>query len=135
EAVYLLERADAPPFGGIRDIRPYLDRALVGALLQPQELLDIAETVGGVQRLGTYIRQKCKPESVLYDLGTGLGTHKRLETEIRRCISDEAQVKDSASPALAKMRSQMRTIQSRIRTRIESIMREAEAKKYLQEAL
>lgn len=135
EAVRLLELADAPPFGGIRDIRPYVERAEVGALLQPQELLNIADTVAGVRRLAGYIRSKCQPEGVLADVGAGLGSHKALEDAIRRCIGSEAQVKDDASPALARIRSQIRTTQSRIRTRMESVLREADSRNYLQEGL
>lgn len=135
EAVRLLETGEPAPFGGIRDIRPSVDRAERGALLQPQELLEIADTVSGVRRLASYIRSKCDAESVLADLGAGLGSHQALEDEIRRCIGTEAQVKDEASPALAKLRAQMRTTQSRIRNKLESVLREADARGYLQEPI
>lgn len=135
EAVRLLATGEPPPFGGIRDVRPHVERAEVGALLHPQELLDIADTIAGIRRLASFIRQKCEREGILADIGSSLGTHTALEEAIRRCIGSEAQVKDEASPTLAKLRAQIRTTQSRLRTKMDSLLREAEAKGFLQEPI
>lgn len=135
EAVAILEAGEAPPLGGLSDIRPYVDRAFRQATLQPQELLDIADTVAGAQRLARFVRQKASPEGVLADVAAGIGDHRALEAEIRRCIGEEGQVRDQASPKLARLRAEIRALQGRIRSRIESIMREADAKRYLQDAI
>ena len=135
EAVRLLETGEPAPFGGIRDIRPYCGP---GGTRRPAAAPRTFGDRGhrfGVRRLAGYIRSKCDAESVLADLGAGLGSHQALEDEIRRCIGTEAQVKDEASPALAKLRAQMRTTQSRIRNKLESVLREADARGYLQEPI
>lgn len=135
EAYAVLVDGEEPPFGGLRDIRPYLQRAQMRSILQPQELLDIAFTVAGARRLAAFIRQKSEPDGVLQDIAIGISPHKEIEQEIARCISTEGQVRDQASPALKRARSGIRGLQGRIRTKIESVMREADGRRHLQEAI
>lgn len=135
EAVTILEEGEAPPFGGLRDIRPYVAKAQRRGVLGPQELTDIADTISGAWRLASFMRKKARPEGVLADIAAAIQSHRTLEQEIGRCISPEGQVRDGASATLARLRAEIRTLQGRIRSRIESIMREADSKRYLQDAI
>lgn len=135
EAVELIEEAGSPPMGGLRDIRPWLRQAQVGAVFQPQQLLDVAYTAGGARRLAEFVQKHAKPEGLLSDVASGIGAHADLEQAILRCIGEDAAVRDHASTKLAGLRSRIRTLQARIRERLESVMRDAAARKLLQEAL
>src|SRR5690606_15910158 len=117
EAVRLLESCGPAPFGGLRDIRPIVRRAVVGALLDPAELLDVAETVGGLAALRAYLAANApgRGAAVLADLGGMMGAFPRLEERIRRCIDPEGRVVDHASPALARIRSRLRSLRDRVR--------------------
>lgn len=135
EALAILNRAEDPPFGGLRDIRPYVVRAQMRSLLQPQELLDIAYTVSGARKLAAFVRQKSDADSVLRDIASDMGVHNDLEREIERCIGPDATLRDQASATLAKVRTAIRTLQGRIRNKTESVLREADARRYLQDAI
>src|SRR5690606_21312708 len=54
---------------------------------------------------------------------------------IGRCIGQEGQVLDEASPELARLRARMRTLHNRIRERLEAILRSAALRPALQESL
>src|SRR6266540_1413224 len=51
EARSILRTQPLVPLGGIREIRPALRRAGIGAALDPEELLDIANTLYAIRRI------------------------------------------------------------------------------------
>ena len=54
EAFSLLMRYGDPSFGGLRDIRPVLQRSAVQGLLSMGELLEVADTLRTVRRIRDY---------------------------------------------------------------------------------
>ena len=60
---------------------------------------------------------------------------RRLEREIRRCIAEDGTIKDNASPELENYARKFARLQSRIRERLQSIVREAAGRNVLQESL
>ncbi|WP_248930180.1 endonuclease MutS2 [Paenibacillus hamazuiensis] len=123
------------PFGGIRDITAALHRARIGGMLNTTELLDIATTIFGARRLHKFIEAANEEYEVplLMGLCGNLADHKPVEEAIRRCIDENAQVLDSASPELARIRQELKTNETRARDRLEQMIRTPSIQKMLQD--
>ncbi len=126
-----------PPFGGIRNIRASLHRARIGALLNAAELLDIGTTTGGGRKVKRYVAAlgETLPLTILSTLAEQIEELKPLEEEIARCIDDNAEVADAASPGLASVRRELRTGEARVRERLEQMVRTPSVQKMLQDVL
>ena len=137
ECVATVRLKGSPPFGGIRDVRDSVHRARIASLLHPGELLDIANTLHGARRLKSFLEQVHKEHPVpkLAEMFRQITEHRQVEDAIRSCIDDNAEVVDHASPELARIRREIRLGESRIRERLESIIRSHSAQKMLQEQL
>lgn len=139
EAYVTIRLKGSAPFGGIRDVRSSLQRARIASMLAADELLDIAETTRGARRLKAFISTVHDDASAaipgLYEIARRIMDHKSVEEEIRACINDEGEVVDQASPDLARIRREIRGGESRIRERLETMIRSATIQKMLQEQL
>jgi DNA mismatch repair protein MutS2 len=137
EAVRAVMLKGTPPFGGITDIRSSLYRAKLGGILQPSELMDVAQFIMGSRRLVRFISLAGEEAALplLTDLCEPLTDFKPLENEIRRCIDEQGDVLDSASPELAAARRDIRINAGRAREKLESLIRSSSVQKMLQDAL
>lgn len=134
QACRLLTGGRSIPLGGIHDLRAALKRAVRGGMLEPGELLDVADTVSSGRRLKRFLQENHEDAPILAATANMIGSFQNLEAEIRRAITENGEVADEASPALAQIRRAQRTIQNRIRDRMESYLRGPGAK-YLQEPI
>lgn len=100
-------------FDGIQDIGEYLDRAELQGILSGEELLAIATTLAGVRRLRRFIEDQ-EDVPILKELVADSRTYPELEQEIHRCIDDRGDVADRATPKLAGIRTQMKSLRDRI---------------------
>lgn len=123
------------PFGGVTDIKAPLHRARIGGTLNPAELLDIALTARGGRRVKRHIivLHEDHPMPLLEEKASLISEHKQLEDAIFDCIDENADVLDSASPELAVIRRELRNGESRIREKLESMIRSSSVQKMLQE--
>jgi DNA mismatch repair protein MutS2 len=122
------------PLGGIHDLRASVQRALRGGMLEPHELLDVADTAASGRRLKRFLQENQDEAPILAAIANMIGAFSTLETEIRRAITEHAEVSDDASPALAQIRRAQRTIQNRIKERMDSYVR-GPGVKYLQDPI
>ncbi|UVI28710.1 endonuclease MutS2 [Paenibacillus spongiae] len=125
------------PFGGVVDIRPALLRSRIGGMLNPSELLEIAETIRGSRRVKRHIMQlhDDDPIPLLAAQAEQLTEHKTLEDAIFDCIDDQGTVMDSASAELASIRRELRTGEARVREKLEQMVRSSSVQKMLQDAI
>ena len=109
--------------GGVHDVRALAERAQVGGSLDTRELLDVASTVRASRawRHGLGPLQDETPE-LLSLAETFLSDHPGLVEDIQDAISDNGEVLDSASPALARIRAELRGAHDRLVTRLREIM-------------
>ncbi|MEK3725088.1 endonuclease MutS2 [Paenibacillus sp. FSL H8-0034] len=137
EAVNVNRLKGSAPFGGIRDIHQSVHRARIGGTLNPAELFDIANTIFGGRRLKRFLEQVQEEylTPLLVALAEGIGELKSIEDRIKLCIDDNAQVMDSASPELARIRQELRSSETRARDRLEQMVRTPSIQKMLQENL
>ena len=124
-------------FGGIRDIRPALRRAKIGGILSPQELLDTAQTLFAARTIKRELLHvhKDHPVPLLAAEADAITEQRRLEKEINDCIDENADVRNDATPELARIRREIVTGEARIREKIEAMIRNPSTQKMLQEQL
>lgn len=108
-------------FEGVQDIGDSLERAGLQGILSGQELLAIATTLSGARRLRRFIDDQ-ENVPVLSQLVSDLRTYPELEQEIHRCIDDRGDVADRASPKLAGLRTQIKSLRDRIYQVLQGIM-------------
>ncbi|WP_257346482.1 endonuclease MutS2 [Pseudalkalibacillus decolorationis] len=138
EGVQVLRLKGHVPLGGIRDIRSSIKRSEIGGILNPEELVDISTTIYGGRRFKRFIEGLLEDEIDLPILANFTGQIvplTDLEQEINLCIDDNGAVLDSASSTLKTIRQQLRSFESRIREKLESIIRSSKSQKMLSDTI
>lgn len=138
EAVKVLRIKGNVPLGGIFDIRPHVKRSVIGGMLSPQELTQVASTIHASRQIKRFIEEFVDERSslpILLNYVSSYNVLVDLESTIRNAIDDNGEVLDSASEALRSLRNQLRTKESRVRERLESMIRSSNAQKMLSDAI
>ncbi|WP_026693713.1 endonuclease MutS2 [Peribacillus kribbensis] len=138
EAARIIRLRGNVPLGGIFDIKPHAKRAQIGGMLSPSELNEIASTIRAGRILVKFIEEMVEngteiPRTASYM--DSIIALPELERPIIQAISDTGEVMDSASDKLKSLRTQLRTNESRVRERLESMIRSSSAQKMLSDAI
>ncbi len=125
EASNLLDLHTDTGVRGAHDIRPFLARAARDGVLTPSDLLEVMETV----RSSLFVaRQLEKLDAevfpLLHALGAAIPQRPRIAQRIEETISDEGAVLDTASPALRKIRFDLRGANQRLQERLRTLVNE-----------
>lgn len=120
---------------GAREIRPYLERCLKGGTLTPDELLHIRDTLKAARIVKQSLQEGKTEVPHLKGIMEQVILPKGIEEEITRCIIEEGQVADQASPALAELRRSISRLQTRIRETLDGIIRNPSYHKILQDPI
>lgn len=135
ETRWLLDRGQGIPLGGLRDIRPFLEEAEEGGILEPAQFLDLAQTCEGSSRLRRFLAARADDCPALAAFAVHLGDFPEIIEAIGRCINDRAEVADTASSKLQQIRNSSRTTLGRIKEKLDGIIRSAEHRKALQDPI
>jgi len=133
EAIALLEESLEPPLDGIRDVREVAALAARCGVLTPSALRPVADTATGSLRARAALDEQEAP--LLRELAAAIDPALRaLPGAIDRAVEqDGSDLKDNASPALRKLRGQLRTGRQRVADRLEELVRKAGIREHLQE--
>ncbi|GAF64157.1 putative ATPase [Bacillus sp. TS-2] len=127
------------PFGGIFDITSHVKRAQIGGILSASELMEIASTIYGGRQLKNFITDLVEEEErelpLLYGHVQQIEPLLDLEKYIKQCIDDNGHVLDSASQALRTIRQQVRSFESSVRSKLESLTRSSNTQKMLSDSI
>jgi DNA mismatch repair protein MutS2 len=134
EAVGLRSQGEAP-IGGARDLRPALRRAQAGGTLDPQALLDVAQTLGVARRVKGHVEAQRSRAPLLAATAGRITPLEPLERRIGAVLDEEGQARDDASPTLRRLRNEQRATERRIREMMDSVLRHPTYGKMLQEPL
>ncbi|MCK9905563.1 endonuclease MutS2, partial [Frankia sp. Cpl3] len=131
----MLRLKGSVPLGGIRDIRSPLQRARLGSMLAPVELLDIATTIAAGRRLKNFLIDLSDDQSlpILRSHAEMIAGLRELEEEIKRCIDENGEVVDSASVELRQVRQEIRQLEAKIREKLDQMTRSSSYQKMLME--
>ena len=135
DAARLMTLRGSPSFSGVRDIRPALDRARLGGILNGRELLDIAGVARCARLCKAYIAEDKTEKTSIDSLFHALRANKFLEERITTALPAEDEVADSASQDLADIRRKMRAASARARDALNKILSSPSYAKALQEPI
>jgi len=135
EAAGFIVRKGSLPLGGITDIRHSLQRVETGGALNIEELLQIGDFCYVCRKVITYSTDNRKTESfpILDSLFGSVSPFGALEKEINRCIINNQELSDDASPKLYEIRRSIKTSNDRIREQLNSIIHSQAYKNMLQD--
>ncbi|MGQ9709358.1 MAG: endonuclease MutS2 [Anaerolineae bacterium] len=121
--------------GGARDVRPMVEAARREAVLDPADLLDIAQTLQTARRLRQTVARQEAHFPRLAAVAARLEPCPELVAAIERVLDERGEVRDDASSALARIRSERRTVHDRLITRLQRIISSPETAPFLQEPI
>ncbi|HZT43734.1 MAG TPA: endonuclease MutS2 [Chthonomonadaceae bacterium] len=133
EARLLRDQDSGMPLGGIHDIRETVERARIETRITPHELLDVMHTAGAARRLRMYLLNRQEKVPLLAEMATNLPILQLVEQRIEESISEGAEVRDSASPELARVRGQIKVVHGRLNDRLQSLLSSDKVRPYIQE--
>ena len=130
------------PISNFDDITQILDRLRPeGSAVDPPELLKISNALQTIRGVGNRIkgegpmREGRKGENVflLEGLAGGLTGFPGISARIEKSVDPEGNIRDSASPRLAELRSRMRGLLARINKKLEELIMDKRTAVFLQD--
>lgn len=137
EMANLILKYGAVPIRGIHDIRGIIKRLEVGGTLSIIELMFIADVLRSTKQAKSYYNNGKDFIDTLSinDYFVRLNPINTLYNEITRCIISEEEVADDASSELLRIRHEIKSINSKIKTVMNRIVQSASQSGYLQDNL
>jgi len=140
EFLNILGSGDHPPLDGILDIHAEVGKlAVPGMMLQPAELLNIAVTLGAARRLKTFFQRfegtgkTVMTAPLLCARAARITPLKHGEDAVHAAVDATGEVKDSASPALRRIRKLLARTRDEIMDRMSRILRDSGAQNIVQD--
>lgn len=127
EARFLLSTHDLS-IGGAHDIRPSLDLAVRGGVLDPGALLNIKSTLVACRDLKKSLEHAAEVAPRLATLAVGLPETFGIVDAISRVLSERGEVLDSASPKLAGLRRELKVARDRLMSRLQKYLTDSAGK-------
>lgn len=129
----LLREVNLPSLGGMRDVRSSVKRARLGSVLEPEELLNVKQTLAVARQVKAFLLDRKEVYPRIAFLAGKIFAIRELEEIIEKSIGDQGDILDTASVTLDGIRRQTKNLNSRIRDRMEQILRRSEYQKMFQE--
>ena len=126
---------ESPPLYGLEDISDEISRAGKGAILDPRSLFKVASFLEGSASLQRFMKKHAAEDSWLYLTAYGLVDLPQLLKDLRQAVDWDGNVLDGASPELRSLRRKIETAESRLRARLDAMIKSPVMQKYLQEPL
>ena len=121
--------------GGVHDVRPLVDQAERGKVLLPRALLDIRSTLQRARIIRQSIIRAANQFPNLADWASQMEPCDHVADEIGRCIDDNGDIQDTASPKLARIRNELRNQRERLTRTLERMIHNPDIAPYLQEPI
>mgnify|MGYP000977779875 FL=1 len=134
EAVQILQ-VQAPPFGGVYDLRDILKTAARGSILEIDELRSVMSTMGGMRNVKYFFRDLTLDVPLLKEQAKSIEILGMVERHLKDTIDEHGNFRDDASPELRRITRELHTAQARVKDRLSAILHDAANQKYFQEAI
>ena len=121
--------------GGTTDIRPLVDLAGRSGVLTPSDLLAVKTTLEVARNLARLFEKSKEQYPRMAFIALGLTPPPGIIESISRCISDKAEIRDTASDKLAVIRREVRIAHERLMTKLERMISDPKLVPILQEAI
>jgi len=118
----ILQNEGEPPFSVFHDLSDYINRVKRGFSLGCEELYRSAVTMENICRLKEFFERVSSEFTAVGEVVALLGCERGFINEVKKKISEEGQIKDSASPALKEIRNELKSLTRNLRGKLDSIM-------------
>ena len=135
EACRLLDQKTDIFFGGVYDLRALVAKSERGSILIPTELVEVRTTLMRARTLRNTLTRLNRQFPRLADIAFSIEPCEHVIGEISRCINDRAEVVDSASSDLDRIRAQLRVAQDRLLSTLDRLVQNTEIIPFLQESI
>lgn len=126
QAREMLKFAGMPPLPLMERVAEYLDKAVVGELLLPEQIAQVGNFLVAVRRLKSYLEKGIEKQIGIAFYGENLVLMEELCSEIERCIRIDA-IDDYASACLRDTRRQIQLLEEKIREKAERTLKANQA--------
>ena len=134
EATIRWEEKD-PPFTAIKDLESIIAYAQRGGKLSAAQLWEIGRFLKAVAEIKPYLTGTTQKLPLLQEKAAQLVLLDALYKEIKLSIGESEQILDTASQAIASLRRRKMQVENKLRETLESFIRSAAIKKYLQDPI
>lgn len=131
EMVEALRSGLRPPLGGLHDIRSLARRAKIGAMLEAEELAEVAETLRAIGGLAAWLDRVGDGFPRLGGMRQDVGEFSSVSAAIEGCLDNRAKILDTASRRLSAIRREIDQVEDRIQETLRSLLRSPEIRRAL----
>ncbi len=136
EAVDLIVRKGSLPTGGLHDTAGEVQYAKKGGILSLKQLLTVAYDISIASRVTAFMKGSEVPQVPIISAMTDvIVTMPELAAEIDRCVLNEDELKDNASPELFRIRRAIARQNESIRAKLDRMVNDPSNRTYLQDAI
>ena len=135
EAMSVIAYAGGNPMSSFTDVREYLRLSTIGATLSMKALLSVADALRACRAVRRALVTDREDTPNLHELGSRIATNRMLEEDILNAIISEEEMADRASPELYDIRRHVRTLNDKVRDRLNSYIRSSSMQKYLMDSI
>ena len=128
----LIEERGVPPFGGITDVREIVQRCAPPLRVSVEEMAQVGATLAGTHALCEYLRNLPESYVELRHLAQRIGDFRTIAERITAVIDERAQVRDSASPKLQRIRAEIAEATREVDQVVARLLREPQIRRVLQ---
>lgn len=112
------------PLGSFPDIRPILDQAGPdGVAVDGRQLVDMLVVIEQARRLVRFFRDKAADSDALHEYAVRLPAMPQLSAALERCLNENGNLRDAASPALQTARRRLHDLGRETEGRLTDILR------------
>jgi DNA mismatch repair protein MutS2 len=108
------------PLGGIEDVRELLTQAREGRMLEGRDLLSVAYTLDGSERLRRHVARTERP--ALLAVAERMGSFEGWLRTVREQLDGDGEVRDDATPKLREVRRRLKPLRGRIRDTMHQLL-------------
>lgn len=135
EAISIIAYTGGNPMSAFRDIREYLRLSQMGSVLTMKALLEVAGVLSACRNARRALVTERADTAMISEMASGIATNRMLEEDILAAIISEDEMSDHASKDLYDIRRHIRTINDRVRDKLNSYLHNASMSKYLMDTL
>ncbi len=134
EAQKLILEGNSIRIDGLKNLSDKLKLASIGAMIDPLSLLHVANNLRQARIVSDRLSER-EDLPILFEQAKNLFRYRELEERITEAIISEEEISDNASPALRQIRREMKSLQEKIKTRLNQIVSSESNAKYLQDTI
>ncbi len=135
QALAVIAYTGGNPMMSFSDIREYLKLASMGATLSMKALLLIGEALRAFHGVRRALVTEREDTALLSEMGAQIAVNRMLENDIFAAIISEDEMNDRASSELYAIRRHIRTLNDRVRDKLNAYIRSASMSKYLMDTI